>query len=342
MVVMIKAGIIGATGYAGQELTKLLNKHPKVIIEFLSSNSYSGKPFSEIYPHFIGIIDKVLISTDDALKKIPDIDVLFTALPHGTAFDFVKKAFDSGIKVIDLGADFRLNDIETFENWYKTKHTAKDLLEKAVYGLPELWKDNIKGSQIIANPGCYTTASILALAPALKLKLIDAETIIVDAKSGVTGAGRKADIPLLFSECGESVKAYGIASHRHTPEIEQELSKMYGSKVQITFTPHLIPMQKGILSTCYAQIAGSYSKEEIHQLYKDFYKDAPFVRIREDYLETRFVKDTNYCDISIWTDKRTNRLIVTSALDNLVKGASGQAVQNMNIVFGFDEKEGLC
>lgn len=338
---MIKAGVIGATGYAGQELVKRLSIHREVEIIFLCSNSHHGKMFSDVYPHFKSYIDVELVSTEEAIKRFMDIDILFTALPHGTSFEFVQKATNSGIKVVDLGADFRLNDKDLFEQWYKTPHKADHLLEKAVYGLPELWKDSIKTAQIVANPGCYTTASILALAPALKYQIIDPYSIVIDAKSGVTGAGRKADLSLILPECSESVKAYSIASHRHTPEIEQELSKVYTDSIYITFTPHLIPMQRGILATCYANLPMFYSEENVYTMYRDFYKDAPFIRIREDLLETRFVKDSNYCDISIKIDIRTRRLIVTSALDNLVKGASGQAIQNMNIMFGLDEKEGL-
>lgn len=338
---MIKTGIIGATGYAGQELVKLLFHHSQAELFFLSSNSYHDKRFSDIYPHFRGIIDNILIHPSEAVKRLHEIDVLFTALPHGTSFDYVSEAIKAGIKVIDLGADFRLHDQDTFESWYKTSHKAPDLLSKAVYGLPELWKSAIKDAQIVANPGCYTTASILALVPALKHKIIDSKSIIIDAKSGVSGAGRKPDVSLLLTECSESIKAYGIASHRHTPEIEQELSFAYNDSVKVTFTPHLIPMQKGILATSYAYLNKAYSLEDVYAIYKDFYQDAPFVRVREDLLETRFVKDTNLCDISIRIDTRTNRLIVTSALDNLIKGASGQAVQNMNLLFELDENHGL-
>ncbi len=338
---MIKIGIIGSTGYAGHELVKRLVGHPEVEIIFLSSNSYENQGFSEVYPALKGVVDNVLIHSEKAIDKFDEIDVLFTALPHGLSFNYVRQAYEAGIKVIDLGADFRLNDKEIFEHWYKTKHLCENLLDSAVYGLPELWKDKIQSSQIVANPGCYTTASILALAPALKFGLVDPYSIVIDAKSGITGGGRKTDLSLMFAECNESVKAYGIASHRHTPEIEQELSKAYGERINVTFTPHLIPMQRGILATCYGTLPAFSTEEEIYSIYRAFYKNAPFVRIRQEYLETRFVKDTNFCDISIRIDIRTKRLIVTSSLDNLVKGAAGQAIQNMNILFGFDEKEGL-
>ncbi len=338
---MIKTGIIGSTGYAGKELVKILADHPEADIVFLSSNSFDNRKFSDVYPEFKGIMDDILIHTEKASEKFSDIDILFTALPHGLSFNFVRQAYEYGIKVIDLGADFRLKDTDIFEHWYKTKHICKDLLDKAVYGLPELWKDKIKNSQIIANPGCYTTAGILALAPALKYGLIDPYSIVIDAKSGITGAGRKIDLSLMFAECNESLKAYGIASHRHTPEIEQELSQVYGDQVYVTFTPHLIPMQRGILSTCYASLPAFCTQDEVYSLYREFYKDSPFIRIREEFVETRFVKDTNFCDISLRIDIRTKRLIVTSSIDNLVKGAAGQAVQNMNILFGLNEMEGL-
>lgn len=338
---MIKAGIIGSTGYAGHELVRILANHSYVELAFLSSNSYENQVYSDVYPELKGVSDHVLMHSEKSMEKISDIDVLFTALPHGLSFHYVKKAYESGIKVIDLGADFRLNDKEIFEHWYKTKHLCEDLLESAVYGLPELWKDQIKSSQIVANPGCYTTASILALAPALKYGLIDPFSIIIDAKSGVTGAGRKTDLSLMFAECNESIKAYGIASHRHTPEIEQELSKAYGERLNITFTPHLIPMQRGILATCYGSLPTFCTEDEIYKIYREFYKEAPFIRIRDEYNETRFVKGTNFCDISIRVDIRGKKLIVTSAIDNLVKGAAGQAVQNMNLLFGFEEREGL-
>ena len=338
---MIKVGIIGATGYAGQQLSSIIYNHPHAEIGFLCSNSYGGKLFSDIYPHYKGIIDTELIGTEAAMHNISEIDVLFTAIPHATAFAFVSKAIENNIKVVDLGADFRLNDVAVFEQWYGTKHMATDLLDKAVYGLSELWLDEMKDATLIANPGCYTTASILAMAPALDKNIIDKNTIIIDAKSGVTGAGRKADVSLLLTECSESIKAYGIASHRHTPEIEQELSKVSKEDLYINFTPHLVPMQRGILATCYANLNTDISLDEVYKIYRDFYKDAPFVRVREDLLETRYTRFTNYCDISIKVDPRTNRVIITSTLDNLIKGAAGQAVQNMNIIFGLDQTEGL-
>jgi len=338
---MIKVGIIGSTGYAGKELVKILLNHPEANIVFLSSNSFDKKKFSNVYPEFEGIMDDILIHSEKAADKFSDIDVLFTALPHGLSFNFVSQAYESGIKVIDLGADFRLKDKEIFEHWYKTKHICESLLDKAVYGLPELWKDKIHAAQIIANPGCYTTAGILALAPALKYGLVDPYSIVIDAKSGITGAGRKANPSLMFAECNESLKAYGIASHRHTPEIEQELSQVYGDRIYVTFTPHLIPMQRGILATCYGNLPTFCTQDEVYSLYREFYKNAPFIRIRGEFVETRFVKGTNFCDINLRIDIRTKRLIVTSSIDNLVKGAAGQAVQNMNILFGLNEEEGL-
>ncbi len=338
---MIKVGIIGATGYAGQQLASIIYTHPEADITFLCSNSYAGQSFSDVYPHYKGILDNTLISADEAMAQMSHIDVLFTALPHATAFLFVSKAIENNVKVVDLGADFRLDDVETFETWYNCKHDATHLLDQAVYGLSELWMDQMKDANLIANPGCYTTASILAMAPALSSNIINKDTIIIDAKSGVTGAGRKPDVSLLLTECSETIKAYGIANHRHTPEIEQELSKVSDADVYINFTPHLVPMQRGILATCYASMTEDLSLDEVYKIYKDFYKDAPFVRVREDNLETRFTRFTNYCDISLRIDPRTKRIIITSTLDNLVKGAAGQAVQNMNIIFGLDQTLGL-
>lgn len=340
---MIKAGIIGATGYAGHQLTVLLHGHKDVSIEFMSSNSYTGKRFDEVYPHHHGIINNGLIDLEEATQRLSEIDVVFVALPHGSAFEIAEAAMKAGIVCIDLGADFRLDNKETYEHWYKTTHRAENLMEQAVYGLPELWREQIQNSRLIANPGCYTTASILALTPILKTDLVDPYSIVIDAKSGITGAGRKEDISLLYTEAAETIKAYGIASHRHTPEIEQELSKAYGDNeyLYVCFTPHLVPMKRGILATCYLNMPTFNTQDAIYEIYERFYHNHPFVRVRKDPVETRFVRNTNYCDISIRIDIRTRKLIITSAIDNLMKGAAGQAVQNMNIVFGLEETEGL-
>ncbi len=339
---MIKAGIIGATGYAGQQLASLLVNHPEAEIKFVSSNSYAGQLFSDIYPQFYKILDMPLLSTEEAKAAMSDVDVVFTALPNGLVFELAQLALEKGIKIIDFSADFRLDDPDVYEEWYKTEHTAKDLISKQVYGLAELWRDKIKGADLIANPGCYTTASILAISALLREDgLVDTDHIIIDAKSGITGSGRKKDLSLLYAEAGESVKAYGIAHHRHTPEIEQELSKVAGKEIQVQFTPHLMPMKRGILATIYVDLKKDVTEDDLYAVYEKYYGDENFIRIRRGMCETRFVVGTNFCDISVRVDRRTHRAIITSCIDNMVKGAAGQAVQNMNVAFGLEETAGL-
>ena len=339
---MIKAGIIGATGYAGQQLVSLLVNHPEAEIKFVSSNSYAGQLFSDIYPQFYKILDMPLLSTEEAKEAMGDVDVVFTALPNGLVFELAELALSKGIKIIDFSADFRLDDPDVYEEWYKTEHTAKDLISKQVYGLAELWRDKIKGADLIANPGCYTTASILAISALLREEgLVDTDHIIIDAKSGITGSGRKKDLALLYAEAGESVKAYGIAHHRHTPEIEQELSKVAGKEIQVQFTPHLMPMKRGILATIYADLKKDVTEDDLYAVYEKYYGKENFIRIRRGMCETRFVVGTNFCDISVRVDQRTHRAIITSCIDNMVKGAAGQAVQNMNVAFGLEETAGL-
>ena len=338
---MIKAGIIGATGYAGEQLAWLLYKHPDVNVEFYSSHNYADMSYSEIYNNFYSYIDDICVDMETAISKLSNINVLFIALPHGKAFKITEKALSLGVKVIDLGADFRLKSKEVYEKWYGVKHESEDLLASAVYGLTELNREAIKECNVLANPGCFPTATILALTPLLKNNLIDLNSIIVDAKSGVSGAGRSANISSLFTECNESIKAYAVASHRHTPEIEQELSKAAGDDLMICFTPHLVPMNRGILSTCYGSLLKDVTTEELIDLYRDFYKSDYFVKIINGLPETRWVRGSNLCHIGIKVDKRTKRVIVISAIDNLIKGAAGQAVQNMNIMFGIDETTGL-
>ncbi|SHI01750.1 N-acetyl-gamma-glutamyl-phosphate reductase [Clostridium grantii] len=338
---MIKVGVFGATGYAGQQLVWFLNRHKNVEIEFLSSNTYDNVEYSKVYPNFYNNISINCINIKEAIKKIQSVDVIFLALPHGKSFDIVKEAVKYKTKVIDLGADYRLKDINTYNEWYKVEHNAQEYLEDFVYGLCEIKRDEIKNSKFIANPGCYTTASILALYPLVKEKIIKVDSIIIDAKSGVSGAGRAANTAVLFSECNESIKAYGIGSHRHTPEIEQELSLASGAEIILNFTPHLVPMNRGILATCYANLNKKYSLEEIKEIYKKYYKDEYFIRLVDNLPETRNVKGSNFCDIGIVVDKRTNRIIVVSAIDNLIKGAAGQAIQNMNIMMGLNDKEAI-
>ena len=339
---MIKAGVIGATGYAGQQLTGLLVNHPQAEVAFVSSNSYAGQKFSDVYPQFYRVLDQTLLSTEEAMQAMDGVDVVFTALPNGLVFDIAQKAMEKNVKLIDFSADFRLDDAQVYEKWYKTEHTAKHLIRQQVYGLPELWRDRIRGARLIANPGCYTTASILAVSALLREEgLIDPDRIIIDAKSGITGSGRKKDISLLYAEAGESVKAYGIANHRHTPEIEQELSKVAGREICLQFTPHLMPMKRGILATIYVDLQKDVTEEDLYQVYEKYYGAEPFVRIRRGMCETRFVVGTNFCDISVRVDPRTHRAVITSCIDNMMKGAAGQALQNMNIICGLKETAGL-
>ncbi len=338
---MINAGLIGSTGYAGQQLVWFLNNHPNVNINFLSSHSYSGVSFSKIYGNYSKHIESICVDIKEAESKLSEIDILFIALPHGKSFELVKKALNLGVKVIDLGADFRLKDHNVYKKWYDLDHQAINLLPQSVYGLPELNRNIIKNSNLIANPGCYPTASILALTPLLKSNIIDSSSIIIDAKSGVSGAGRALNTSILYGECNESIKAYSVSSHRHTPEIEQMLSQVNNKDVSLLFTPHLVPMNRGILATCYGNLINDISQEELYEIYSSFYKNESFIRVIEEIPETKWVKGSNICDIAIRVDERTKKVIIISAIDNLIKGAAGQAVQNMNIMFNIDENKGL-
>lgn len=338
---MIRAGVIGSTGYAGQQLVWILSQRDDVSIIFQSSHNYTNFSYSDIYYNYHGFIQSTCIDMEQAISQLKNIDVLFIALPNGKSFDIVKKAISLGVKVIDFGADYRLKSPEIYTQWYKVNHEYPEALKEAVYGLPEINRNEIKTAKLIANPGCYPTASILAMAPLLKNKLIDTDTIIIDAKSGVSGAGRAANIPSLFAECNESIKAYGVACHRHTPEIEQELSHIYGDDILISFTPHLVPMNRGILATCYSKLNKKYKTEKIKSIYEEFYKDEYFVKVLDIVPETRYVRGSNLCHIGIKVDERTNRVIVISAIDNLMKGAASQAVQNMNLLFNLSETKGM-
>ncbi|MBR2847632.1 MAG: N-acetyl-gamma-glutamyl-phosphate reductase [Clostridia bacterium] len=337
----IRVGVLGATGYAGVELVRLLSNHPDVEITYIVSHSYVGKKISEVYPHLKGVCDLVCsdLSNETAAQLC---DVVFTALPHGASKEVIPPLYNKGLKIIDLSGDFRYDDIKVYEEWYGQTHPAPEILEKAVYGLPELHREKIKTTNIIGNPGCYTTCSILGLAPLLAKKVCKTDNIIIDAKSGVSGAGRGLAIDYHFCECTENMKAYKIATHRHTSEIEQELSNLAGEKITLSFTPHLVPMKRGIFATCYANLKEYMPASEIVEIYKEFYKDETFVRVYEDGLpESNHVAGSNFVDIGIAVDKRLNRVIVVSCVDNLIKGAAGQAVQNMNIMFGLDETTGL-
>lgn len=341
-----KVAVVGATGYTGQELVRLLLQHDQAQLHFAVSQSSGGKKFSSVYPGFQKHTD--LVCAEGELEKLAEeVDLLFLALPHGNAAGKVTESILAKCKVIDLGADFRLKRGADYETWYKFKHPQPELLSRAVYGLPELNRRAISQASLVANPGCYATCSILTLAPLLKAGVIDPGTIIIDAKSGVSGAGRAAVLGSHFNECNESIKAYGVACHRHTPEIEEQLAAFTNTSFCTSFTPHLVPMNRGILVTAYASLLGNISKEELYKAYDSFYENELFIRLFapdcEDYTlpETRFVKGSNFCDIGMTVDSRTNRVIAVGALDNLVKGAAGQAIQNMNLLFGWPESSGL-
>ncbi len=348
---MIKAGIIGSTGYAGNELVRLLMGHPEVEVVWYGSRSYVEEKYANIYRNMFKLIeDKCL---DDNIEKLSkEVDVIFTATPQGYLAGVLTEEILSNTKVIDLSADYRIKDVATYEKWYGIKHKSPQFIEEAVYGLCEINRDKVKGARLIANPGCYTTCSILTAYPLVRDGLIDVDTLIVDAKSGTSGAGRGAKVPNLFCEVNENIKAYGVASHRHTPEIEEQLGYACGGNVTINFTPHLIPMNRGILATEYASLkkvnlpdgsVGYPDEEMIRDCYKKYYKDEYFIRLLDKGMnpETRWVEGSNFVDINFVIDERTHRVIMMGALDNICKGAAGQAIQNMNILFGFKEQEGL-
>lgn len=340
---VIRVGIIGATGYTGAELVRILSRHGRAEVVAATSRSYPGAPLWHVYPHLKGHVS--LVCEDLNLPElVSKCDVVFTALPHGHAMEVAREVVRQGKRLIDLGADFRLKNPAVYEQWYGVTQTAADLLPGAVYGLSELYRDRIREAEIVANPGCYPTSSLLALAPLLRRGLVDPAGIVIDAKSGVSGAGRKLDLRSHFSEVNENVRAYGVATHRHTPEIEQELSTLAGVPVKVSFTPHLIPMTRGILATIYAPLIEEMTTAELLEIYTDFYRGEPFVRVLPEGTlpQTKAVFGSNHCDIGLVADARTRRVIVIAAIDNLVKGASGQAVQNMNIMFGVDETEGLA
>jgi len=338
---MIKVAVLGATGYAGIELVRLLAGHPEAEIVSLVSHSYAGQKISDIYPHLRGALDMVCDDMDSA--DLSGCDVVFTALPHGASKEVIPALYEQGLTVIDLSGDFRYNDPAVYEEWYGEPHCAPELMAKSVYGLPELHRAEIAKAKLIGNPGCYTTCSILGLAPLLANGVISAENIIIDAKSGVTGAGRGLSLDVHFCECTENTKAYKIATHRHTSEIEQELSLLAKRDIMLSFTPHLIPQKRGILATMYANLVGTHTAAELVEMYKKFFKNEYFVRVYESGLpETNHVAGSNFVDIGLAVDKRLNRVVVVSAIDNIGKGAAGQAVQNMNIVCGLDEKTGIA
>lgn len=344
---MVKVGIIGATGYAGNELVRLLMGHKDVEIMWYGSRSYIDKKYAEVYQNMFEIVEDTCL--DDNMEELASkVDVIFTATPQGFLAGVLTEEILSKVKIIDLSADFRIKDVKTYEKWYKIEHKSPQFIEEAVYGLCEINRDKVKGARLIANPGCYTTCSILTAYPLVKEGLIDPDTLIIDAKSGTSGAGRGAKLPNLFCEVNENMKAYGVTNHRHTPEIEEQLGYAAGKEIVVNFTPHLVPMNRGILATEYATLNKKAdgtlpTYEEVKAVYDKYYKNEKFVRVLEKdiYPETKWVEGSNYVDMNFKIDERTGRIVMMGALDNLVKGAAGQAVQNMNLLFGFDEAEGL-
>ena len=339
---MIKVGIIGATGYAGSELVRILLGHKDVEIKWYGSRSYIDKKYASIYQNFFQLVDATCM--DDNMEALADqVDVIFTATPQGLCASLVNEEILSKVKIIDLSADFRIKDVKVYEEWYKLEHKSPQFIEEAVYGLCEINREDVKKARLVANPGCYTTCSILTCYPLVKEGIIDPNTIIVDAKSGTSGAGLGAKVDNLFCEVNENMKAYGVATHRHTPEIEEQLGYACGEKITINFTPHLVPMNRGILATAYASLKKDVTYEEVKAIYDKYYADEKFVRVLEKDVcpQTKWVEGSNYVDVNFKIDPRTNRIIMMGAIDNLVKGAAGQAVQNMNLMFGLKESEGL-
>lgn len=341
---MVKVGIIGATGYAGNELVRILLGHKDVEIVWLGSRSYIDQNYSDVYRNMFKLVDAKCM--DDNMDQLAnEVDVIFTATPQGLCASLVNDEILSKVKIIDLSADFRLKDVDIYEKWYKLEHKAPQYIKEAVYGLCEINRDKVnKDTRIIANPGCYTTTSILTLYPLVKEGIINPDTIIIDAKSGTSGAGRGAKVANLFCEVNESMKAYGVGTHRHTPEIEEQLGYACGrDDIKLIFTPHLVPMNRGILVTAYANLAKDVSYEDVKAAYDKYYDKEYFVRVlpKDVCPETRWVEGSNFVDVGFKLEPRTNRIIAMGALDNLVKGAAGQAVQNMNLLFGFEENEGL-
>lgn len=339
---VIKVGIIGSTGYAGGELVRLLYQHKEAEVVWYGSRSYIDKKYSQVFGNFTEIVDEKCL--EDNMEELANkVDVIFTATPQGLCSSLITEDILNKVKIIDLSADFRIKDVSTYEKWYGIKHQSPEYIKEAVYGLCEINRDKVSGARIIANPGCYTTCSILTAYPLVKEKIIDANSLIIDAKSGTSGAGRGAKVNNLFCEVNENMKAYGVLTHRHTPEIEEQLGYAAGEDIKVIFTPHLVPMNRGILVTEYANLTRKVSYEEVKEIYDRYYKDEQFVRVLDKDVcpETKWVEGSNYVDVNFKIDERTNRIVMMGALDNVVKGAAGQAVQNMNLLFGLNENEGL-
>ncbi len=339
---MIKVGIIGATGYAGGELVRILTGHKEAEIKWFGSRSYIDQKYASVYQNMFQIVDATCM--DDNMEKLANqVDVIFTATPQGLCASLVNEDILSKVKIIDLSADFRIKDVATYEKWYGIEHKSPQFIEEAVYGLCEINREDVKNARLVANPGCYTTCSILTAYPLAKERIIDMSTLIIDAKSGTSGAGRSAKVANLYCEVNENMKAYGVATHRHTPEIEEQLGYASGENVVLNFTPHLVPMNRGILATEYAKLTKDVTYDEVKAIYDKYYANEKFIRVLEKNVcpETKWVEGSNYVDINFKIDPRTNRIIMMGAIDNLVKGAAGQAVQNMNLMFGLKESEGL-
>jgi N-acetyl-gamma-glutamyl-phosphate reductase len=339
---MIKVFICGGSGYTGGELLRILINHPGVTVTGVTSERSAGKSVTDLFPN-LHHYSRLRYEPLNVSKIVDKAEVFFMALPHAESQEAVDFLFRRGKKVIDLSADYRLKNPKVYETWYKVPHRFQQNLKKAVYGLPEIYRNKIKRARLIANPGCYPTGALLGLMPAVKHALIDVTYLIIDAKSGTSGAGRKADISVSFCEVNEGFKAYAVGTHRHTPEVEQELSFLSGKEIAVTFTPHLLPVDRGILTTIYAPLAKKISGEEVEKIYRNAYKNEPFVRVLEYgvYPNIKNVRGTNFCGVGLKLNESTNTLIIVTAIDNLVKGASGQAVHNMNIMLGFDEKTAL-
>ena len=339
---MIKVGIIGATGYAGGELVRILTGHKEAEIKWFGSRSYIDQKYASVYQNMFQIVDATCM--DDNMEELAkQVDVIFTATPQGLCASLVNESILSKVKIIDLSADFRIKDVATYEKWYGIEHKSPQFIEEAVYGLCEINREDVKNARLVANPGCYTTCSILTAYPLAKEGIIDMSTLIIDAKSGTSGAGRSAKVANLYCEVNENKKAYGVATHRHTPEIEEQLGYASGENVVLNFTPHLVPMNRGILATEYAKLTKDVTYDEVKAIYDKYYANEKFIRVLEKNVcpETKWVEGSNYVDINFKIDPRTNRIIMMGAIDNLVKGAAGQAVQNMNLMFGLKESEGL-
>ena len=339
---MIKAGIMGATGYAGGELARLLLQRDDVEITWYGSKSYVDQKYASVFKNMVQFVDDACM--DDNMEALAEqADVIFTATPQGFCASLMKEAVLSKAKVIDLSADYRIKDVAVYEEWYNIEHKTPEYIQEAVYGLPEINREKIKDARLIANPGCYPTCSFLSVYPLVKEGLIDPNTVIIDAKSGTSGAGRGAKVDNLYCEVNESIKAYGVGVHRHTPEIEEQLSLAAGKPVTISFTPHLVPMNRGILVTAYGTLLKSVTYEEVKAIYDKYYENEYFVRVlgRDEAPQTKWVEGSNFVDVNFKIDPRTNRVVMMGAMDNLVKGAAGQAIQNMNIMFGLPENQGL-